>query len=585
MSVKINTVVIFFDKKNSEFYITKSVLDNLNLSTNNTIFKDGVVYCRIDPNIIIFMRENENTNKFPYRLGYKRIDVEKSVRINNNQSSSNTSNRGQGQVDSQRRGKKELVFFYNQYEDYYFTTLDVLDAAKILPVSKFEYKGVEYYKVIKSYVDMLERFSNDSNNQFKIVIKTVSPKINISGNSNNRNQNSSNSNSNNTQNNSSVEKSGEVSNIMKQVRINIGQDNSVTTKYNYGQYQGRVDAFLSRIYRNSKDWFENPSNLDSLANLVRLVGFLDLYLHYYYEVHRDKFDYVFEAISGKCRGDIYEVSGIHGDYDLNYEYDDVKKKKIRKKGLLGDAHASGCFIDMNTTLSDEMLLLYLAHELGHVVNRRSLAGIDVFSDKLNNSFSINNPVTCLNEIVKGKTGTIKLGSKKNLTYNNEALTDGVGLLDEAITQDRAEDIAAYYTGRMRRKASEHSTSFYDGKTYKSNFDYYGEFEEPTVLFGSVIDEVGAIDDFEEAMRRISTMALSSELSDRVIDSFKNNEENLLKLLFNMGIIKGKKYSSIGVDTGCPKAIINSKSAIEAREDIARIVKKINGYGNSSGFRF
>lgn len=576
MSIKVNTVVIFFDKKNNEFYITKSVLDNLNLSTNSTIFKDGVTYCRIDPNIVKYMMNNQNTPTFPYILAYGRIDVEKGIKINVDQSSNNignTNNRGNpGQVESQRREKKELVFFYNQNEGYYFTTSDVLTAANILPVSRVEYKGAEYYKVQKSYVDMLERISNESNNQFKIVVKNVSIA-----------NNNSNGNSRSLQKDSSgvrgvhVERPGEVSDVMKQVRINIEQDNSITTKYNYGQYQGRVEAFLSRIYRDSKDWFEKPSNLDSVANLVKLVGFLDLYLHYYYDVHRDKFDYVFEAISGKSYGDTYEVNGIHGDYDLNY--DKEKNQKIRD--LYGDAHTSGCFIDMNTTLPDKMLLLYLAHELGHVVNRRSLAGIDIFSDKLNNSFSINNPVTYLNN----KIGTIKLGSVHTMTYNSGALSDGVRLLDEAITQDRAEDIAVYYTGGMRRKVSEVSTPFYDGKTCKSNFAYYGEFEEPTVLFGSVIDEVGAIDDFEEAMRRISTLALSSELSDRVIDSFKNNEENFLNLLTNMGIIKGKKYSSIGVVTGCPKEIINSKSAIKAREDIARIVNNIKGYGNSSDFRY
>ena len=361
---------------------------------------------------------------------------------------------------------------------------------------------------------------------------------------------------------------------MKQVRINIGQDNSVTTKYNYGQYQSRVEAFLSRIYRDSKDWFEKPSNLDSLANLVRLVGFLDLYLHYYYEVHRDKFDYVFEAISGKCRGDIYEVIGIRGDYELNYEYDDVKKKKIRTKGLYGDAHASGgSFIDMNTTLSDETLLLYFAHELGHVVNRHSLEKLRSFSYEI--QYNIN---------TRGLVDRGDLVKKRDFV---DFVNDGLAMLDETTTQDRAEDVKAYYTGRMRRKVSEFSQPFYDGKTYKTNFGYYGEFEEPTVLFGSVIDEVGAIDDFEEAMRKISVMSLSPEFSEKIIEEFNRSgkSEEFYELIKNMAIIKATKYKEIGVKSGISYMLGKLHSPCEARENIARIVNNIKGYGNSSGFRF
>ena len=84
------------------------------------------------------------------------------------------------------------------------------------------------------------------------------------------------------------------------------------------------------------------------------------------------------------------------------------------------------------------------------------------------------------------------------------------MLDEATTQDRAEDFVYSFSGKARpQQLNVRNQGLFNGQAYKSNFDYYGELQAPATMFERTLRGIGKEDNDTKALKLLSKRALSS----------------------------------------------------------------------------
>ena len=112
----------------------------------------------------------------------------------------------------------------------------------------------------------------------------------------------------------------------------------------------------------------------------------------------------------------------------------------------------------------------------------------------------------------------------NIRCSNEdrqLMYDGFSLLDEATTQDRAENITYYFSLKIRPLMYKCSTQLFDRKPFETNFNYYGEFQVPTISFAKTLRCIGKLSDDELVMEEFDKRSLSDEFSSRIFDEYTN----------------------------------------------------------------
>ena len=121
---------------------------------------------------------------------------------------------------------------------------------------------------------------------------------------------------------------------------------------------------------------------------------------------------------------------------------------------------------------------------------------------------------------------------------------GFSLLDEATTQDRAETITYYYSSKIRPFMSRKTSRLFDGTPFETNFDYYGEYQEPAISFARTLRGIGKINNREEAMEKLDVRALKEDFAESVFNEYRLDGQitNLHKLLKSLGIIKNAGYA-------------------------------------------
>lgn len=195
--------------------------------------------------------------------------------------------------------------------------------------------------------------------------------------------------------------------------------------------------------------------------------------------------------------------------------------------------------------SDERTRLYICHELGHIQNSKWMSNLIVILNNIN----------CSNE-------------DKQLMYN------GFSLLDEATTQDRAENIAYYFSSKRRPNMAQRVTALFDGKPHKTNFDYYGEFQVPTIDFARTLRGIGKLEDIDLVMKEFGIRALKEDFSKKIFEEYTTDGQisNLYYLLKRLGIIKNAAYAAFGY--GDPRHINQSSLALA---EYNQLVGKLRDY--------
>ena len=199
----------------------------------------------------------------------------------------------------------------------------------------------------------------------------------------------------------------------------------------------------------------------------------------------------------------------------------------------------------DTLTGKERTRLYLCHELGHIQNHEWIVtGLDY----------INNEEEDLN--------------------TRQTMYEGLSLLDEATTQERAEAITYYFSAKKRPSLSSKFGFLFDGEAYSSNFDYYGELEEPAIAFGKTLRGIGNSNTSQNVIHKLSIRTLDKDFVKKIFYEYQvdGHLDELYLLLAFMGIIKRASYAVFRYDD--PYYISISK---RARDEVEKLASPLRDY--------
>lgn len=283
-------------------------------------------------------------------------------------------------------------------------------------------------------------------------------------------------------------------------------------KHNFSKYNENVSLYLNNLYRNSLNLYNNTfsnnntgtTDLD-LITIRKTIGYIEDYLFYYYTNYPSKYVNIHNTIVRNIKKvNVFDRSmrGLYGQY-IPFE-----SSLLINPEITGSKHLT----------KDERTRLYVCHELGHAVNDEWLK-------------TFNNYVHCPNNKIK------------NMTYQ------GFSLLDEAITQNMAENIAYSYAKKSRPKFCLYRGSLYSGEFYKSNFDFYGNLQEPAILFSKTLRGIGCLNDDYLALDKLSVRALDKDFLKDIVEEYKRDrhETDFFYIMPYLGIIKRASYATFGCD--------------------------------------
>lgn len=289
-----------------------------------------------------------------------------------------------------------------------------------------------------------------------------------------------------------------------------------------------VEEYMNKVYVNSINYYhthyynhpELTDNFDQDAKaLFHSFRFLEDYLFYYDQFYPNSFDSIFHNLQNKL--DIITVLPLK-KRRIYGEFKSDQKTVFIRPNFEASASLTGL----------ERTRLYMCHELGHIIN----------SDWMN----------CVERHIRKSNET---GEILQLMY------DGFSLLDESTTQNRAEAITYYFSKKQRGSLAGYRGRLFDGETYRSNFDYYGEFQEPAISFSKTLrGNGGASTNDDDAMRLLSIRTLDGRFVDKVFNEYEKDGHlsDLYTMMAFLGIIKNASYAVFGYED--KKYISESKLA-------------------------
>ena len=201
--------------------------------------------------------------------------------------------------------------------------------------------------------------------------------------------------------------------------------------------------------------------------------------------------------------------------------------------------------DSKTLTGTERTLLYVCHEMGH----RFHFG---WTNPRNLNFIFNEPK--VNDLYK-----------KLAPQNKRYIYSGYSLLDEAITQDRAEEITYYFAGKQRPPLTPRMSRLFNGRPFRTNFDYYGELQEPAIKFGKTLS--GISKDSSQTLKTLGRAAIDKRFATKIENEYRANDDltSLFALIHSMGVMKEAAYEVFGMGSG--DALPRSKKALELFENL------------------
>lgn len=309
-------------------------------------------------------------------------------------------------------------------------------------------------------------------------------------------------------------------------------------RYNFDNYNNEVNTYLESVYSNSLKYYGNHFKGKNKTQTVRLdletidksIGYIEDYLNYFYKKHPKHFLDVFKAL----KKNVNTISvlppadrGIYGQY-------------VSFVGLI--------FINpelrgSRTLTKDERTRLYLCHELGHAVHDEWIKKVSENLDDVDST-------------------------------TKSIIIEGFNLIDEATTQNTAENVAYYYSNNKRPKQQYYSGMLFSGAPYKSNFDFYGNLQEPATMFSRTLRGIGKLESDNRALNILSLRALKNDFANKVFYEYKRDghKEDLEYLMSYLGIIKKASYATFGYDD---KKYINS--SLGAFTELKKLAGSLRDY--------
>lgn len=323
-----------------------------------------------------------------------------------------------------------------------------------------------------------------------------------------------------------------------------------TTPNQFNDYTDLINEYINKLYGMSLELYlkryteNNPTGTTKIdiEKIEESLGYVDDYLYYFYKFNNESFESIFKNLINNLKFITVfppEKRGLYGQY----------KDKEQVLYINPQLHSS------QRLSSDERTRLYVCHELGHIQN----------SKWMNNLIPILNRVNCSNQ-------------ERQLMY------DGFSLLDEATTQDRAENIAYYFSFKQRPPMTQRTTKLFDYHPHETNFDYYGEFQVPTIDFARTLRGIGKIEDIKLVMKEFNKQTLNEEFSKKLFDEYTHDGQilNLYYLLNRLGIIKNASYATFNYGDATyikqsSKALAEYNQLVRRMRDYRDPVRIINNH--------
>ena len=154
----------------------------------------------------------------------------------------------------------------------------------------------------------------------------------------------------------------------------------------------------------------------------------------------------------------------------------------------------------------------------------------------------------MNQVIDYANRQIRVGALSQ--EHAQLIYDGFSMLDEATTQDRAEDFAYSFSGKPRPQLiNARSQKLFNGQAYRSNFDYYGELQAPATMFARTLRGIGKEENDEKAMKLLSTRALSPNFFNTILSEYTRDGQMpaFIKEVQYMGLLKRASYANLGAE--------------------------------------
>ena len=250
-------------------------------------------------------------------------------------------------------------------------------------------------------------------------------------------------------------------------------------KYDFGNYNSSVVSFIESIYKNSlkllNDAMISDDNYSSYKDIIiKSIGYLEDYLFYMYSFNNEVFFQIFNNLMSKLK----VISILPADKSYKY----------------GDCDLNNGIIYINPSVQstngldyDSRIRLNLCHNLGHITNDIWMKSA---KDNLTNMVDDNK-------------------------FYKISCRYGLRFIDEAISQNHAENITYYFLGKDRPVKKSRRSSLFG--SVLTNFDYYEELQEQITAFALFFVEPGRSIGSNEAVNILSKMALKSDFIETIFN--------------------------------------------------------------------
>lgn len=290
-------------------------------------------------------------------------------------------------------------------------------------------------------------------------------------------------------------------------------------KYNFLKYNQDIRVYLEDLINKSISMFKSQlrngqikkpeKDASALAGCIRNV---EEYLYYYFVTSPEDFNSILNSMMNNVRT--------------------IACFPSNKRRIYGETQAQNKLIYINPELEasktlsgEERTRLYMAHELGHIINHEWMKKVIDYTD-----------------------GQIRTGALPQ--KHAQLIYEGFAMLDEATTQDRAEDFVYSFSGKARpQQLNVRNRRLFNGKPYKSNFDYYGELQAPATMFARTLRGIGKENDDTKALELLSKRALSPDFFDNILGEYTKDRQMpaFIEEFKYMGLLKRASYANFGAE--------------------------------------